>query len=181
MKALTALNVSNQGQISLSVTLNYEDNTPNEDNTPTYSLTLSVRDNKDEVGNPDSETDASVTVNVYAVGDVDEPPGSVDPVTVCVLSTSELLVEWSRALNTGPYLTYQVQYRVDGEDDWTDLDYGDDAYETTISDLASNTTYQVQVRAKNDEGDGPWAEGHRRYLGGSDRRVQLRGLHGERG
>ena len=25
--------------------------------------------------------------------------------------------------------------------------------------LASNTTYQVQVRAKNDEGEGPWATG----------------------
>ena len=95
-------NVSNQGQISLSVTLNYEDNTPNEDNTPTYSLTLSVRDNKDDVGNPDSETDASITLNV-TVGDVDEPPGSVDPVIVTSLSTSELLVlRWSRASNTGP-------------------------------------------------------------------------------
>ena len=151
-------NVSNQGQISLSVTLNYEDNTPNEDNTPTYSLTLSVRDNKDEVGNPNSETDASITVSV-AVGDVDEPPGSVDPVTVCVLSTSELLVEWSRALNTGPYLTYQVQYREQGKSDWTDLDFGDDANETTIPNLDTNTTYQVRVRAMNDEGEGPWAEG----------------------
>ena len=74
-------NVSNQGQISLSVTLNYEDNTPNEDNTPTYSLTLSVRDNKDEVGNPNSETDDSVTVNVTVV-DVDEPPGAPSDLSV---------------------------------------------------------------------------------------------------
>ena len=28
---------------------------------------------------------------------------------------------------------------------------------TTIPNLASNTTYQVQVRANNDEGEGQWA------------------------
>ena len=148
--------VSNTGQISLSVTLNY-------DNTPTYSLTLSVRDNKDDVGNPDSETDASVAVNVTVV-DVDEPPGGVGSVEVSALSSSQLLVEWSMAPNTGPpSLTYQVQYRVDGEADWTDLhdqdDDRDDALETVIPELTSNTTYRVQVRARNDEGDGPWSEG----------------------
>ena len=144
--------VNDQGQISLSVTLNYEDNTP------TYSLTLSVRDNKDDVGNPDSETDACVTVNV-TVGDVDEPPGSVDPVIVTSLSSSELHLRWSRASNTGPRLEYQVHYREQGKSDWTDLDFGDDAYETTIPNLDTNTTYQVRVRGKNDEGEGEWASG----------------------
>ena len=58
-----------------------------------------------------------------------------------------------------------MKYREEGEDDWIDLDYGDDARETTIpkptsnTQLASNTTYQVQVRAKNDEGEGPMGYG----------------------
>ena len=155
--------VNDQGQISLRNSLNYEGVLCDEGGlchevVPSYTLILSVRDSKDDIGEPDSETDASVTVNV-TVGDVDEPPGGVDPVTVCVLSTSELLARWSIAQNSGPRLKYQVQYRVDGGDNWIDLDYGDDARETTILGLASNTTYQVRVRGRNDEGDGPWSEG----------------------
>ena len=71
--------------------------------------------------NPDSETDASVTVNV-TVGDVDEPPGSVDPVISNLPEQqANSLLRWSIAQNTGPRLKYQVQYRVAGEADWTDL------------------------------------------------------------
>ena len=151
--------VNNQGQITLRATLNHED-------APSYTLILSARDSKDDVGNPDSETDASIAVNV-TVDDVDEPPGSVEPVVVTSLSTSRLLVVWPRAPNTGPYyVEYEAQYRERGKEDWVKLDLKpdsdsdfDDATETAISGLDSNTTYQVQVRARNDEGEGPWATG----------------------
>ena len=73
--------VSNQGQITLNASLNHEV-------APSYTLILSVSDGKDGIGNPNSETDASITVNV-TVGDVDEPPGSVEPVMVTTLSTSD--------------------------------------------------------------------------------------------
>ena len=78
---------------------------------------------------------------------------------------------WSRAPNTGPYtgpyyVEYEAQYRERGQDDWVKLDLKpgsdsdfDDATETAISGLDSNTTYEVQVRARNDEGEGPWATG----------------------
>ena len=173
-------NVNNQGQITLSANLDHEV-------TPSYTLTLSVRDSKDGIGNPNSETDASITVNV-TVGDIDEPPGSVEPVMVtslskCInhpsraavsvepvmvasLSSSELLACWSIAPNTGPDVEYQAQYRERGQDDWVKLDLNpdsdsdfDDATETRIRNLDSNTTYQVQVRAFNDEGESEWAEG----------------------
>ena len=91
------------------------------------------------------------------VGDVDEPPGSVGTVTVSAVGSNELLVKWSKAPNTGPHVEYQVQYRVQGETKWTDI--VDDAYETRIRNLYSNTTYQVRVRAFNDEGESEWAEG----------------------
>ncbi len=143
--------VSSLGQVTLISGLNYED-------ASSFTLTLSVRDSKDNVGNPDSETDASVTLNV-TVSDVAEPPGSVAPVTVSALSTSELLARWPIAQNTGPPLKYQVQYRAHGETDWIDLNFDDDARETTISNLDSSATYRVRVRANNDEGEGPWAEG----------------------
>ena len=46
-----------------------------------------------------------------------------------------------------------------GGTDWTDHHFDSDG--TTTKDdgpnLASNSTYQVQVRADNDEGEGPWA------------------------
>ena len=163
--------VSNQGQITLNASLNHE-------GAPSYTLILSVSDGKDGIGNLDSETDASITVNV-TVGDVDEPPGSVEPVVVTSLSkcdhpsraevsvepiivtslsSSELLACWSKAPNTGPKkLEYQVQYRKQVETDWTDI--VDDAHETRIRNLSSNTTYQVRVRAFNDEGEGPWGTG----------------------
>ena len=144
-------NVDSHGQITLSATLNHED-------TPSYSLTLSVRDGKDDGGNPDSKTDTSVTVNVTVV-DVEEPPGT--PTDLSALPYSErpataLDVRWTPPNTTGipPITGYDVQYRLQGETDWIDhvFDSVGTTTNTTISDLESNTTYQVQVRAINDEG-----------------------------
>ena len=149
-------NVDSHGQITLSATLNHED-------TPSYSLTLSVRDGKDDGGNPDSKTDTSVTVNVTVV-DVEEPPGT--PTDLSALPYSEtpataLDVRWTPPNTTGipPITGYEVQYRLQGETDWIDhvFDSVGTTTNTTISDLESNTTYQVQVRAINDEGEGEWA------------------------
>ena len=149
-------NVDSHGQITLSATLNHED-------TPSYSLTLSVRDGKDDGGNPDSKTDTSVTVNVTVV-DVEEPPGT--PTDLSALPNSErpataLDLRWTPPNTSGipPITGYDVQYRLQGETDWIDhvFDSVGTTTNTTISDLESNTTYQVQVRAINDEGEGEWA------------------------
>ena len=149
-------NVDSHGQITLSATLNHED-------TPSYSLTLSVRDGKDDGGNPDSKTDTSVTVNVTVV-DVEEPPGT--PTDLSALPNSErpataLDLLWTPPGSSGipPITGYDVQYRLQGETDWIDhvFDSVGTTTNTTISDLESNTTYQVQVRAVNDEGEGEWA------------------------
>ena len=149
-------NVNNQGQITLSASLSHED-------AASYTLSLSVLDSKDGIGNPNSETDAATTVNVTVV-DVDEPP---DPPTGLTISTSDdnptasLDVRWTTPDTTGiPSITgYDVQYREHSEADWIDHDFASVSTTTmtTIPDLASNTTYQVQVRAKNDEGEGQWA------------------------
>ena len=149
-------NVDSHGQITLSATLNHE-------GTPSYSLTLSVRDGKDDGGNPDSKTDTSVTVNVTVV-DVEEPPGT--PTDLSALPYSErpataLDVRWTPPNTTGipPITGYDVQYRLQGETDWIDhvFDSVGTTTNTTISNLESNTSYQVQVRAINDEGEGEWA------------------------
>ena len=149
-------NVSNEGQITLDAKLNHEE-------VQFYSLTLSVRDDKDDVGNPDSETDASIMVNV-TVADVNEPP---DAPTDLSISTNEdkpttaLDVTWTAPDTTGipPITRYDVQYREVGPGAWSTHDFDSVATttKTTISNLDSNTTYQVQTRAENDEGDGQWA------------------------
>ena len=148
--------VSNEGQITLDAKLNHEE-------VQFYTLTLSVRDNKDGIGNPDSNTDASVTVNI-TVGDVDEPPGTPTDLSVSVNDnnpTTALDLSWTAPNTSGipPITGYDVQYRIRGESNWIDhaFDSVGTTTETTIPNLASNTTYKVQVRAKNDEGESQWA------------------------
>ena len=149
-------NVNNQGQITLRASLNHED-------APSYTLILSVSDGKDDISNPDSETDATVTVNV-TVEDFNEPPGAPGDLSVSTNEdnpTSALDVNWTAPDTTGiPNITgYDVEYRAGDSGMWTahEFESDDNTTETTIPDLASNTTYQVQARAKNNEGEGQWA------------------------
>ena len=52
-----------------------------------------------------------------------------------------------------------MQYRVeDSGDEWDQVTVGGSGLETTVSELESGTKYEVQVRAVNDEGEGPWSE-----------------------
>ena len=95
----------------------------------------------------------AVTVTVE---DVDEPPGKPDPPTVSDETESSLRVSWTEPANTGPVITnYHVQYRHTGAYiAWSDSGA---APSRTITGLRSGRTYQVQVQAKNDEGEGPWS------------------------
>ncbi len=95
----------------------------------------------------------AVTVTVE---DVDEPPGKPDPPTVSDETESSLRVSWTEPANTGPVITnYHVQYRHTGAYiAWSDSGA---ALSRTITGLRSGRTYQVQVQAKNDEGEGPWS------------------------
>ena len=69
-------------------------------------------------------------------------------------------VTWAAPDNAGPAITgYVVQYRVEGsEDDWSQVTLAATTAETVISSLEPTTAYVVQVRADNDEGEGPWSE-----------------------
>ena len=149
-------NVSNEGQITLDAKLNHEE-------VQFYSLTLSVRDDKDDVGNPDSETDASIMVNV-TVADVNEPPDAPTDLSISTNQdnpTSALDVSWTAPDTTGipPISRFDVQYREVGSGVWSthEFDSVGTTTKTTVSNLDSNTAYHVQVRATNDEGEGQWA------------------------
>ena len=98
---------------------------------------------------------------VVQVTDVDEPPAAPDAPQVTGVSTTELRVQWTEPENRGPPIEdYDYRYRVhEPAGRWTEVtDTTIDALETTIAELDPGTSYDVQVRASNDEGTGPWSE-----------------------
>ena len=77
-------------------------------------------------------------------------------------STSMLRLTWTApTLPEGtPSITgYKVQYRVDGETNWTDHVFDSDGTttETTITGLKPDTAYLARVRAVNADGPGVWS------------------------
>ena len=177
------------GQIrtKAGVTYNYEDITASGTCDPLtdaekigsdrcYTVTVEVRDGKDEHGNDDEDEDAddSITVKI-AVRDRDEPP-AVPTVTVTSPSGNTTLQVFWDARNTGPDIThYDLQYRKGGGtysddncgetgvgnctrlDDNATLDDATTITSTTIVDLEEDTSYSVQMRATNAEGTSAWS------------------------
>ena len=90
---------------------------------------------------------------------MDEPPGKPDPPTVSNETENSLTVTWTEPANTGPEISeYNVQYREGNSGAFTDWPDTGPALTRTITGLSSGTTYQIQVRAKNDEGEGAWSD-----------------------
>ena len=120
----------------------------------TYSVAVKATDS--------SHVGASIAVTIM-IEDVDEPPNPPARPTVRGRSTRSLSVSWRAPSNAGrPEIeSYDLQYREGTSGDW--LDGPQDVSETSaiIQDatpaLEPGTPYQVQVRATNDEGDGPWS------------------------
>ena len=165
------------GQIRTKDPLNHEstDCEYNEDGdttTCTYSVSVEVRDgyNTHKVKLKESETTADDTITVTInVRDKEEAP-SVPTVTVTAPSDNTTLgVIWDMPANTGPTITgYDVQYRKGSgafsNDNCRGADVDDNCDEiprastsTTITQLEANTSYSVQVRARNDEGPSGWS------------------------
>ena len=96
---------------------------------------------------------------VVTVTDVDEPPPAPVAVAVAVESPTSLRVSWQAPDNSGrPAITdYDVQYRVAGSDTFSDAGHVGTGLSATLTNLTASTTYEVQVRASNDDGAGPWS------------------------
>ena len=109
-----------------------------------------------EDGNGGSDT---ITV-ILEVTDQNEPPLAPTPVFVSPTSgsASKLNVSWHPPTNTGrPSINnYDLQYREVGAANYTNGPQNVSGSRINISGLKSGTVYQVQVRATNAEGDGPW-------------------------
>ena len=148
-------NLTNGGALTFKTTPDYENPSDTGSNN-SYEVEVTASDGTDD------STPKTLIVNVT---DVNEPPGPPTNLSVSTNDdspTSALDVSWTASDTTGiPEITgYDVQFRAQAETDWIDHDFDSVATtEATIHNLASNTIYQVQVRAKNNEGEGQWVTG----------------------
>ena len=115
-----------------------------------YAVTVKVDD-----GNGGSDR----IIVFVLVTDAGEPPLAPAAPTVSSGSTTSLTVVWSAPSNTGrPAISsYDLQYRQGMSGPWTAGPQNRIGTSATISSLAVGTAYQVQVRASNVEGRGPWS------------------------
>ena len=96
------------------------------------------------------------------VTDVDgEAPGAPAAPTVSSASVSSVTAAWAAPANAGPPITdYDYRYRVKTpQGSWTEVTNTTiTALSATITGLAEDTEYEVQVRATNDEGTSGWSD-----------------------
>ena len=134
------------GQLKTKVGVNYDHEAKS-----SYTVTVEVSDGTDS---------DSITVPV-SVTDVDEPPSAPGAPTVTATSGSStsLDVSWGAPTNTGrPDITsYDLQYRQGTTGSFTAGPADQTGKSTKITGLNASTSYEVQVRATNDEGTGDWS------------------------
>ena len=103
--------------------------------------------------------DATVTINV---NDVNEPPRAPLQVVAYPVPRTydQLFVRWTPPGNAGrPDITgYDIQYEFGDSGIWNNGPQNVDGTSGIITGLRHGAYYEVRVRAKNDEGSGPWSE-----------------------
>ena len=113
-----------------------------------YEVTVSVSD---------GEATASITVSI-AVTDVDEPPDA-PVVQVDTASPVSLNVTWLAPATPGrpAVRDYDLRYKLVSETGFIDGPQDVSGTSASIGELIPASSYDVQVRATNAEGDGPWS------------------------
>ena len=138
--------VSTSGQIQTKTGVTYDHEAK-----ASYAVTVTASDSTDTA-------DAAVTISVT---DVDEPPAApaAPAVSATTGSTTSLDVTWTAPTNTGkPAIdNYDLQYRQGNSGNFTAGPQDQTGLTASIGSLTAGTSYQVQVRAHNDEGDGDWS------------------------
>ena len=102
--------------------------------------------------------DQTITVTVTDVAG--EAPGTPAAPMVTASSVSSVTASWTAPANPGPPITdYDYRYRVKTpQGSWTEVTTtAITVLSATITGLAEDTEYDVQVRATNDEGTGGWS------------------------
>ena len=111
--------------------------------------------------NDDDDDDG--TRNGEGNGNGNDPPTATAPEQVAAPTVTsgdgELRVDWQAPADNGsPINDYDVRYRPQGRQ-WNELpdNARSTATDRTIQNLTNGTTYEVQVRAGNAIGEGPWS------------------------
>ncbi len=113
---------------------------------------------------------------------LDEPVGVpiAPPSLTLTPGNGQLHVDWDAPNDDGgtPISSYGIRYSNDSGSTWTAWDVPIDPQnlQSTITGLQNGTIYQVQVRATNRQGDGPWSplgEGQPRLLPPLPQWIQL--------
>ena len=118
---------------------------------PSYSVTLKAEDDNGGSGT------LAVTITIT---DVEEPPDrpAAPSVTAAAGTTDSLEVNWTAPSNTGPAIdNYDLRYREGSSGSWTNGPQNVSGTSATIGSLTESTSYQVQVLARNAEGDSLWS------------------------
>ena len=138
--------IDSNGQIKTKVGQSYDRETK-----ASYSVTVKA---DDQNGGTDT---IAVTINVT---DVTEEKPLAPAVSSVSAPGITLNVMWNAPSNTGrPAITsYDLQYKKSSDTDWSDGPQDVTTTSTNIGSLEENTDYQVQVRASNADGDGPWSQ-----------------------
>ena len=141
------------GALTFDAAPNFED-AQDQGTDNTYVVTVEVTS-----GTGEREKTATQTITVTVTDVNTEAPGKPAAPTVAPASVSRLTVNWSAPANAGPAITdYDVQYREGTSGSWSDGGHDGTATTATLTGLAENTSYDVQVRATNDEGTGSWSD-----------------------
>ena len=137
--------IDSNGQIKTKVGESYDRETK-----ARYSVMVMANDQN---GGTDT---IAVTINVTNVA---EKPLTPARLSVSSGSTISVNVMWAPPSNTGrPTITsYDLQYKKSSDTGWSDGPQGVTTTSTSIGGLEEDTEYQVQVRATNSDGDGPWS------------------------
>ena len=142
------------GQLKSKAALDFE-------TTQSYTVTVSVSDGMDDYSNADTVVDDSIDVTI-SVTDIDVPAVPAAPTVAAANgAAAKLNVTWTAvpATTTAPVDGYDVQYRekdANPIDDWTEMSVTTNSA-TITTGLEYSTTYEVQVRSKNSEGQSEWS------------------------
>ena len=141
---------ASSGQVKTKESLNFEAKSA-------YEVMFSASDPAGSGNSAGIDLIIEVTdVDTEAPGTPEKPAVSPDPDD----GHQALAIKWAAPENSGPPITsYVVQYRIEGSgDEWNQVTVDGSGLMTTVSGLESDTEYEAQVRAVNDEGEGKWSE-----------------------
>ena len=126
------------------------------DTTATLTVALAADAVSDAASNGILAMAATAVTNAVTPEPPDRP--TAPSVSSVAGSTTSLLVTWTAPSNTGPAIdNYDLQYRQGTSGNFMAGPQNQIGTSATITGLTANTLYQVQVRATNSDGNGPWS------------------------